>query len=97
MHGATGEIISAQVPGRRQLRRTEIDMSQERSLHLGIHQVSATHLYQGELPPPIDSLDWLIVVGGPMGVHDEADYPWLAAEKRFIDQTIAAGKKVRGV
>lgn len=61
------------------------------------HQVSVTRLYQNELPPSVASFDWLIVMGGPMGVHDEIDYPWLTHEKRFIDQTIAAGKTVLGV
>jgi GMP synthase-like glutamine amidotransferase len=61
------------------------------------HQVSATHLYRDEPPPSLASFDWLIVMGGPMGVHDEAEYPWLAAEKRFIEQAIAAGKTVLGV
>ena len=61
------------------------------------HQVSATRLYQGELPPSLASFDWLIVMGGPMGVHDEAEYPWLAEEKRFLEQAIAAGKTVLGV
>ena len=61
------------------------------------HRVTATHLYRDELPPSIASFDWLIVMGGPMGVHDEAEYPWLAAEKRFIEQAIVAGKTVLGV
>lgn len=61
------------------------------------YQVSATRLYQNEVLPSGDSFDWLIVTGGPMGVHDEADYPWLIEEKRFINQTITAGKTVLGI
>ena len=61
------------------------------------HQVSASHLYQNAVLPSVDSFDWLIVMGGPMGVHDEADYPWLTVEKRFIGQTITAGKTVLGI
>ncbi|WP_296402231.1 hypothetical protein [Psychrobacter sp.] len=36
-------------------------------------------------------------MGGPMGVYDEAQYPWLVAEKQFIKQSIAAVKTVIGV
>jgi len=32
-----------------------------------------------------------------MGVNDEAEFPWIAAEKRLILAAIAAGKKVLGV
>ena len=60
-------------------------------------QVSATHLYQSELLPSLESFDWLVVMGGPMGVYDEAEYPWLTDEKRFIEQVIAVGKTVLGV
>ena len=66
-------------------------------VHKRAHRVSATHLYQGELLPSFESFDWLIVMGGPMGVHDEAEYPWLAEEKRFIEQAMTAGKIVLGV
>jgi GMP synthase (glutamine-hydrolysing) len=65
--------------------------------HKRDHQVRATHLYQGELLPPLESFDWLIVMGGRMGVYDEAEYSWLADEKRCIEQAIAAGKTVLGV
>lgn len=49
-----------------------------------------------ELPTP-DSFDWLIVMGGPMSVHDEEKHLWLIKEKRLITQTIDAGKTVIGV
>jgi GMP synthase-like glutamine amidotransferase len=61
------------------------------------HQIRTTHLYRGELPPAADSLDWLIVMGGPMGVHDEQDIAWMTAEKNFIRSCIDSGKTVLGV
>lgn len=61
------------------------------------HQLSSTHLYLGQVLPYLDSLDWLIVMGGPMGVHDEAVYPWLAEEKAFIRNAIDNGKLVLGI
>jgi GMP synthase (glutamine-hydrolysing) len=59
--------------------------------------VSTTHLYQGETLPAPDALDWLVVMGGPMNIYEEERYPWLAAEKHFIAQVVAAGKTVLGV
>ncbi len=59
--------------------------------------LSLTPVFEGQgLPRPTD-FDWLIVMGGPMGVHDEAEHPWLAAEKRFLGEAIAAGKTVVGI
>ena len=60
-------------------------------------QVSATHLYAGESLPELYDIDWLIVMGGPMGVNDEHLYPWLADEKIFIEKAITSGKIVLGI
>ncbi len=61
------------------------------------HTLGRTRLHAGDaLPKPAD-FDWLIVMGGPMGVGDEAQFPWLADEKRFLRETIVAGKTVLGV
>ena len=60
-------------------------------------QVTCTRLFEtAELPDPA-TLDLLIAMGGPMSVNDEAEFPWLVAEKRFIAQTIASGKAVLGI
>ncbi len=59
--------------------------------------VSHTRFFAGELPPSVDDVDWLVVMGGPMGVHDDFMYPWLGAEKEFIGRAVAAGKVVIGV
>jgi len=61
------------------------------------HQLSTTHLYIGQDLPPIDTLDWLIVMGGSMGVHDELQHPWLVREKVFIKAAIESGKTVLGI
>jgi GMP synthase-like glutamine amidotransferase len=61
------------------------------------HSVSATRLYAGEAVPRLDTLDGLVVMGGPMGAYDEATYPWLAGEKRCIADAIACGKRVLGI
>lgn len=61
------------------------------------HTLSATRFYQGESLPAVETVDMLIVMGGPMNIYEEAAYPWLADEKRFIKQAIAAGRRVLGI
>lgn len=61
------------------------------------HTLSATQLYLGAPLPAVETLDLLLVMGGSMNVYEEANYPWLTAEKRFIEQAIAAGRRVLGV
>ena len=57
--------------------------------------VSATGLYQQEPLP--HSLDWLIVLGRPMNIYEDAQYPWLVQEKRLIEQAIQHNKVVVGI
>lgn len=47
--------------------------------------------------PPIDSIDMVIALGGPMSVNDEAELPWLIAEKQFVRQAIQRGLPVLGI
>lgn len=51
----------------------------------------------GEPLPRPESIDWLVVMGGPMNVYEEDDHPWLAAEKKTIAGAIEAGKTVLGI
>ena len=60
-------------------------------------RISATHFYDEPALPATDTFDWLVVMGGPMGVHDTALYPWLAWEKEIIYQAIDRGKVVLGI
>lgn len=61
------------------------------------HHITQTPLYESEDYPGVDEIDWLIVMGGPMGVYDEPDYTWLRSEKAYIIKVIAAGKMVLGI
>jgi len=61
------------------------------------YKVTCTRLWAGDIFPDIENVDGLIVMGGPMGVYDEAIYPWLAAEKAFIREIIAQDKPVLGI
>ena len=60
-------------------------------------QVSGTHIYRAESLPGPDEFDWLVIMGGPMNIYEEKEYPWLAAEKRFIGKAIEKNKVVLGV
>ena len=61
------------------------------------YAITAARLFEVHSLPAIADFDWLIVMGGPMGVYDEEKYPWLKDEKRFIEQTVKAGKVVIGI
>ena len=49
-----------------------------------------------ELPDP-DSIDLLVVMGGPMSVNDINQHPWLVSEIEFIKGCIDAGRPVLGI
>ncbi len=66
-------------------------------LKTGNHRLTDTRLYQNDPLPEMADFDWLIVMGGPMGVDDEDQYPWLKQEKQFIQQAIESGKIVLGI
>ena len=59
------------------------------------HQIH--HLYEGDAPPVVEDFDLLVVLGGDMSVHDQADHPWLAPECELIRATLSAGKPVVGI
>ncbi|WP_119458338.1 type 1 glutamine amidotransferase [Rhodospirillaceae bacterium SYSU D60014] len=49
----------------------------------------AVELDAGEAIPALDGYDALWVMGGPMDVWQEAEHPWLVAEKRAIREAVA--------
>jgi GMP synthase-like glutamine amidotransferase len=69
----------------------------EEWIRRGGHALGSTRLYRGDPLPGIHTVDLLVVLGGPMNIYEEADYPWLVNEKRFIEQAIAAGRRVLGI
>ncbi|HEV3413108.1 MAG TPA: gamma-glutamyl-gamma-aminobutyrate hydrolase family protein [Puia sp.] len=60
-------------------------------------EMRTTALYNGESLPATADFDVLVVMGGPMSIHDEAEYPWLRGEKELIGAAIREGKKVLGI
>lgn len=55
------------------------------------------HPYRGESLPSWEELDGLVVMGGPMGVHDTAEHPHLALEVEWLAAMVHAGRPVLGV
>jgi GMP synthase-like glutamine amidotransferase len=61
------------------------------------HSITRTLLYKKHAFPPVDSFDWLIIMGGPMNVDELRKYSWLKKEKTFIKNSMRAGRIVLGV
>lgn len=61
------------------------------------HQTSCTRFFANDPIPPLADIDWLIVMGGSMGVYEHERYPWLRTEWTYIREAIDAGKTVFGI
>ncbi len=59
--------------------------------------LTSTKFYEELKLPNFNDFDWLIIMGGPMSVHDEDKYPWLIKEKNFIKDAINDNKIVFGI
>ena len=60
------------------------------------HKQSFTKFYDNGDLPEQDEFDWLVVMGGSMNIFDES-LLWLNEEKRFIKESVGAGKTVLGI
>lgn len=69
----------------------------EQWVRRGGHNLGATRLYCDDPLPDIHAVDLLVVMGGPMNIYEETEYPWLANEKRFIERAITTGQRVLGI
>ena len=61
------------------------------------YDISFTKIYEAVAFPAVEDIDWLVIMGGPMGVYEEDKHAFLKPEKAFIQSVIAAGKKVLGI
>ena len=59
--------------------------------------LEAVLLHRGDPLPEIDALEFLVVMGGPMGVHDGGLYPWLGPEIELLRQVAAADLPLLGI
>jgi GMP synthase-like glutamine amidotransferase len=62
-----------------------------------LHDAGSIRRNGGVPFPAMEDFDWLVIMGGSMNVYEEGKYPWLAAEKCFIAETVRAGKIVLGL
>ncbi len=66
-------------------------------LHKAGYEITTTRFCDSDDLPAAEDIDLLVIMGGPMSVHDEHEYPWLAAEKQCIGSVIGAGKPALGI
>jgi GMP synthase (glutamine-hydrolysing) len=57
----------------------------------------ATDVPSGESLPGLDTLGGVLVMGGPMGVPDADDHPWMADELTWLGQVVQAQVPVLGI
>ena len=69
----------------------------ETSLTAAGCQISCTRLYEDATFPDCSEFDLLVVMGGPMSVNDEHEYPWLVPEKQFVRAAVSEGKRLLGI
>lgn len=60
-------------------------------------KVTHTRFFESTDLPDLASIDLLIVMGGPMSVNDEDQFPWFKMEKRFIRDAVDRGVAVVGL
>ncbi len=61
------------------------------------HTLITTKLFADEPLPTLNTFDGLIIMGGPMGVNDADQYPWLKPEAALIADAVDSGKYVLGI
>jgi GMP synthase (glutamine-hydrolysing) len=54
-------------------------------------------LDHGDALPGPGAVGGVLVMGGPMGVHDTVEHPWLDAERRWLADVVDAGLPVLGI
>jgi GMP synthase-like glutamine amidotransferase len=57
----------------------------------------AVEVDEGEPLPDWREFDAVLAMGGPMGAGDDADHPWLTAEKTLVREAVDAGWPFLGV
>ena len=58
---------------------------------------SIVELGSGEVTPPLEKFNALVVMGGPMGIYEMARYPHLIIASRIIREAINRDMKVLGI
>ena len=53
--------------------------------------------YAGDAVPALDAYDALLILGGPMGAHDDEQHPWLRTVKQRVREAAAAHLPTLGI
>jgi len=61
------------------------------------HEQAFTRWWAGDPVPSPADYDWLIVLGGPMNVYQDRDYPWLPSERAAVAAALASRRRVLGI
>ncbi|MEJ2514431.1 MAG: GNAT family N-acetyltransferase [Gammaproteobacteria bacterium] len=61
------------------------------------HRMYVFRQDRGHRLPVTGQFDWLILMGGPMGLRDRSRFPWMADELALIREAVGAGKTVVGI
>lgn len=61
------------------------------------HRIDCHALYESAELPPLGEYDGLMIMGGPMNIYEEANYPWLAVEKSYIRSALESGHAIIGI
>jgi GMP synthase-like glutamine amidotransferase len=60
-------------------------------------EVDWTRFHEGERVPTALDADLLVVLGGPMSANDEAELPWMRAERECLTARLAADMPTLGI
>ena len=59
--------------------------------------LTRSRIFAGARLPDLSRVDMLVVMGGPMSVHDVEEHPWLALEKQYLALAVDKGVRILGV
>ncbi|MBI2304918.1 MAG: type 1 glutamine amidotransferase [Chloroflexi bacterium] len=55
------------------------------------------NLWEGAAIPPLSRYEALLIMGGPMGVYDEGEHPWLREELAVLGRAAWGGMPILGI
>jgi len=59
--------------------------------------ITRTRFFEAHSLPSLNSVDMVVIMGGPMSANDEDALPWLIPEKRFIRDAVSRGIPTLGI
>lgn len=61
------------------------------------HVLQAVRLDLREPLPPLEDVDFLVIMGGAPNIYQDRDFPFLKAERAYVEEAALAGKVMLGV